>query len=84
MLLDEILIGLFVVILADAADEVFGLLGGFDPEFDSVIVKAEGALPLLASAPKMAMDMGVSATTKKGLNCWNCWGRMLISGAMPL
>jgi hypothetical protein len=28
-------------------------------------------LSLFAKAPKTAIDTGVKATTKNGLNCWN-------------
>ena len=31
----------------------------------------EGSLSLFAKAPKTAIDTGVKATTKNGLNCWN-------------
>ena len=31
---------------------------------------ADGSLPFLDNAPKMAMETGVKATTKNGLNCW--------------
>ena len=31
---------------------------------------ADGYLPFLDNAPKIAMETGVKATTKNGLNCW--------------
>ena len=40
---------------------------------------AEGSFPRLAKAPNTARDTGVRATTKKGLNCWNIWGRTSIN-----
>ena len=43
----------------------------------------EGSLPLFANAPKTAIDTGVNATTKNGLNCWNCCGNVLIVSGMP-
>ena len=38
----------------------------------------DGSFPLFAKAPKTAIDTGVNATTKNGLNCWNSCGKMLI------
>ena len=34
-----------------------------------IFMGEEGSLPFLANAPKMIPMMGVSATTKQGLNC---------------
>ena len=35
-----------------------------------ILKGAEGSFPLRANEPKMAMETGVKATTKQGLNCW--------------
>lgn len=40
----------------------------------------DGSLPFFASAPKSATEMGVSSTTKKGLNCWKSCGSMCVLG----
>ena len=44
---------------------------------------AEGSLPFFASAPKIARDTGVNATTKNGLNCWKSEGRMFTTAGIP-
>ena len=44
---------------------------------------AEGSLPFFARAPKMAMDSGVRATTKNGLNCWKSEGRIFTTPDIP-
>ena len=43
----------------------------------------EGSLPLFANAPNTAIDTGVKATTKNGLNCWNCCGNVFTTSGMP-
>ena len=45
---------------------------------------AEGSLPFLANAPNTALETGVSATTKKGLNCWKIWGRIGVDSGRPM
>ena len=40
----------------------------------AIFFGAEGSLPFLARAANMAIETGVSATTKKGLNCWKSEG----------
>ena len=35
-----------------------------------ILTGADGSLPFLARAPNETTDIGVKATTKKGLNCW--------------
>ena len=43
----------------------------------------EGSLPFFASAPKTAIETGVKATTKNGLNCWNCCGNVSMVSGIP-
>ena len=43
----------------------------------------EGSLPLFAKAPNTAIDTGVKATTKNGLNCWNCCGNVFTTSGIP-
>ena len=42
----------------------------------------DGSLPFFAKAPNTAIETGVKATTKNGLNCWNCCGRMLMGSGI--
>lgn len=43
----------------------------------------EGSLPFFANAPKTAIETGVKATTKNGLNCWNsCGNTLTVSGIL--
>src|SRR5574344_173994 len=49
-----------------------------------IFLGADGSLPFLPKKPNMAIDTGVRATTKNGLNCWNCRRRRWIYASILL
>ena len=50
----------------------------------AIFIGAEGSLPFLANAPKIAIETGVKATTKQALNCWKIGALTAVSAGNVL